>query len=144
MAEIKEWKHTNGYEVGETLPPVTPEDNGKVLGVSDGAWGVIEQSGGGGSEPLIVTVTYAYEDGTATYTCNKTWKEIHDAYLAGTIVLFYEHIEFDPGDDQDSYVAISTITSGVSGGDSYYLIYAMDGRQYGASTENDYPVAYES
>ena len=84
MATIKEWKHTNGYEVGETLPSVSSDDNGKVLGVSDGAWGVIEQSGGGGgSEPLIVGVT----DNGSQYVLDKTFSEIVDAFMAGTPII---------------------------------------------------------
>lgn len=42
-----------------------------------------EGSGGsGGSEPLMVTIAVSYDadSGDTTYTCNKTWQEIHDAY----------------------------------------------------------------
>lgn len=142
---LKQWKYTNGYEPYETLPSVSSDDNGKVLGVAEGQYALVNGGGGGGgSEPLIVTVTYAYEEGKATFTCNKTWKEIQDAYIAGTIVLFYEHNDYDQGDYQDSYAAIPGISNGVSDGDSYYLINTMDGRQYYASAENDYPVAMVS
>ena len=83
MATIKEWKHTNGYEVGETLPSVSSDDNGKVLGVSDGAWAVVSGGGGGGSEPLIVGVT----DNGSQYVLDKTFSEIVDAFMAGTPII---------------------------------------------------------
>ena len=85
MATIKEWKHTNGYEVGETLPSVSSDDNGKVLGVSDGAWAVVSGGGGGGSEPLIVILTSSAD--FTTVTMDKTWQEIYDAFLSGQPII---------------------------------------------------------
>lgn len=41
---------------GTQLPSPTASDNGKVLGVSNGEYALVEQSGGG-TEPLIITLT---------------------------------------------------------------------------------------
>ena len=85
MATIKEWKHTNGYEVGETLPSVSSDDNGKVLGVSDGAWAVVS-GGGGGESGLVVKLTE--EDGT--YTADKTAAEIYAAAQTALVFAMYD------------------------------------------------------
>ena len=43
-------------EIPDGLPEVTEEDNGKVLGVENGVWSVVEQSGGsGGSDEATIT-----------------------------------------------------------------------------------------
>lgn len=50
---------------------------------------VEEYSAGGGGGGGVLDVTCSVEQGThgeTTYTLNKTWKEIHDAFTAGTIV----------------------------------------------------------
>ena len=92
------------------LPPVNSEDNGKVLGVSDGAWAKVAASGGsdlpddpaqdgtynlqntvssgtgtlswasGGSGGGVLVATIVYDNGTIK--TDKTWQEIHDAPLA--------------------------------------------------------------
>ena len=98
MATIKEWKHTNGYEVGETLPSVSASDNGKVLGVSDGAWAVVSGGGGGGSEPLLVD----YDDETGI---EASYNEIKTAMLAGKNVY-----------------AVNNWTDSASSGTNYYKI----------------------
>lgn len=81
---LKQWKHTNGYEPYETLPEVNSEDNGKVLGVADGAYALVSGGGGGGSaEPLICEVEYS----ESASTLNKKFSEIKTAYLGGALVL---------------------------------------------------------
>ena len=95
MATIKEWKHTNGYEVGETLPSVSPDDNGKVLGVSDGAWAVVS-GGGGGASGLVVHANY--DDNTNVTTLDKTWQEIWDVFSAGGNVVILDLTVEDAAD----------------------------------------------
>ena len=42
--------------------------------------GIEEASSGGGTEPLVVGVNVTTEGTTTTYTLDKTWQQIHDAY----------------------------------------------------------------
>ena len=78
-------------------PPIpAPEstDEGKVLGVADGAYALVSGGGGGGSaEPLIVNLVY----GDTTYL-DKTYAEIKTALLAGTPVYC---LKDDSWDDPD-------------------------------------------
>ncbi|MBR0144333.1 MAG: hypothetical protein IJM21_09195 [Clostridia bacterium] len=78
---LKQWKYTNGYEPYETLPEVNSEDNGKVLGVSNGAYALVNGGGGGGSVELFV-VTYDPETGKI----DASYNEIKAAVNAGKIV----------------------------------------------------------
>ena len=148
MAAIKEWKHTNGYEVGETLPPVTPDDNGKVLGVSDGAWAVVSGGGGGGgSEPLMVGLNYDSE--LNANVADKKCIEIWNAYTAGTPV-FIHIIEDIEGAISENYYRIVNANRG--GTSSEWMFYgftynANSGDGYGlfaevesGSCDNEYPV----
>lgn len=96
------------------LPPVNADDNGKVLGVSDGAWAKVAASGGSdlpddpaqdgtynlqntvssgtstlswvsGSSGGGVLVVHCSEEGTL----DKTWQQIHDALLTGGAVCVF-------------------------------------------------------
>ena len=123
MATIKEWKHTNGYEVGETLPSVSSDDNGKVLGVSDGAWAVVSGGGGGGSEPLIVD----YNNDTGI---DASYNEIKTAMLAGKNVYAVQNYT-EVGTTGTNYYKIlsfaedSVDQEGVISHD--YYVYALEG-----------------
>ena len=79
---------------GTKLPEPTPEDNGKILGVADGAYALVSGGGGGSAEPLIVNLVY----GDTTYL-DKTYAEIKTALLAGTPVYC---LKDDSWDDPDS------------------------------------------
>lgn len=109
---LKQWKYTNGYEPYETLPSVSSDDNGKVLGVAEGAYALVNGGGGGSNEPLIVNLVY----GDTTYL-DKTYAEIKTALLAGTPVYC---LKDDSWDDPDSgytdftYETIKNITEHTS------------------------------
>ena len=64
---------------GAGLPPVTPDDDGKVLAVEDGAWAARD-------EEFIVTLTPTATD--LSGTMNKTPQEITEAFNAGMKVVF--------------------------------------------------------
>ena len=66
---------------GSSLPPVTPSDNGKVLGVVDGEWAASEQG-----KKFIVTLTPTDLDYSGTM--DKTVAEINAAYEAGMEIVF--------------------------------------------------------
>lgn len=61
---------------GDKLPAVTPEDDGKILGVVDGAWGKTEAPSG--NNDFVVT----YRPGS-TFSTSTTFAEIREAVLAG-------------------------------------------------------------
>ena len=63
-------------EIGGGLPPVTASDAGKVLSVNNsGVWVAQTPASGGG-----VLVLHDVDD-----TLDKTWQEIHDAFVAGSV-----------------------------------------------------------
>ena len=66
---------------GGLLPQVTSADNGKVLGVVDGAWAASEQG-----KKFIVTLTPTALDYSGTM--DKTVAEINAAYEAGMEIWF--------------------------------------------------------
>jgi hypothetical protein len=66
---------------GGGLPGVTSADNGKVLGVVDGAWAASEQG-----KKFIVTLTPTAQDYSGTM--GKTVSEINAAYEAGREIWF--------------------------------------------------------
>lgn len=66
---------------GSSLPAVTSDDNGKVLGVVNGAWAASEQG-----KKFIVTLTPTALDYSGTM--DKTVAEINAAYEAGQQIVF--------------------------------------------------------
>ena len=62
----REWVHTVATEAAESvsigLPPVTADDNGKILGVVNGAWGAMDAGGGGGIPAPTITATFVISD----------------------------------------------------------------------------------
>ena len=66
---------------GGSLPPVTEADNGKVLAVEDGAWAASEQG-----KKFIVTLTPTALDYSGTM--DKTPEEISAAYEDGMEIVF--------------------------------------------------------
>ena len=65
---------------GSGLPEVTSADNGKVLGVVNGAWDKTESKG-------LFVATITYSEGLAGYICDKTNEEILAAIAAGNTVV---------------------------------------------------------
>ena len=58
----REWVRAVANEASEGgstgLPPVTAADNGKILGVVNGAWGAMDAGGGGSSDFSTAEVTF--------------------------------------------------------------------------------------
>lgn len=69
------------------LPTYTSSDAGKVLVVNNDGTGL--EWGEGGSTVLIVECEVVEDTAhnATIYTLNKTWKEIHDAYLNGSVIV---------------------------------------------------------
>lgn len=77
------FKYTYGYEPYETLPPVSAEDNGKVLGVSNGSYALVNGGGGGGTSGMAVDLLIG-EDNVPYLDCPSN--ELFQAISAGTNV----------------------------------------------------------
>ena len=66
------------YPSGE-LPDVSADDDGKLLGVTGGAWGKVDKPSGGASD-FIITATL---DGDNNCTVDKTYAQIDEAVQSG-------------------------------------------------------------
>lgn len=89
-------------------------------------------SGGGGGSVLIVEGTWD----NSILTLNKTWKEIHDAVLAGSMVVYNREL-------REGYI----LTSGVyccnnahDSDDSYSVVFGEGDIRFTASSETGYPM----
>lgn len=89
------------------------------------------ESANSGSCALIVTGT----DSGSVEVLDKTWKEIHDAYVAGQSVLYHYLNESTLSDSYYNVVAVE------KNSDAYNMWVWGDSQsfQYTALTENDYP-----
>ena len=126
IAAITQLEHTSP---AVELPKVTSTDNGDVLTVVEGKWAKAVPGGGGGSV-LIVEGTW---DNTIL-TLNKTWKEIHDGALAGSVVLYKEEAH-------EGYVSTSGVyyCSQVYNEGSTYTVYCGNSGAFTTSSETGYP-----
>ena len=118
----------------EKLPPVGTSDNGKVLGVSEGAWAKIPAPSGlpeigEGDTGKVLTATAegaAWQSGGGsgggvlvvgldmqTFTLDTTWQEIYDAMAAGKIAYIYLAMETEGSIAAAGYVVVNAI--GASG-----------------------------
>ena len=77
----------NGTGMSNALPAVTTDDNGKVLGVSSGAWAAVE-GGTGGGDVFVVPVTITVEGDTPTLSTNVAVADVIAAAEAGKAVLY--------------------------------------------------------
>ena len=71
---------------GGGLPAVTSDDNGDVLTVVEGAWAKATPSGGG---VFIVNLNETIVDNTSTWTSDKTYAQIKDAFESGKNIIGY-------------------------------------------------------
>lgn len=113
---LKQWKYTNGYEPYETLPEVNSEDNGKVLGVADGAYALVSGGGGGGGGALFSMTDDDYDSETGLFTSSSfTAQDVLDAYFSGSPVLIYFPETQYSGETILSLLGASKIMTGASG-----------------------------
>ena len=110
---------------GTKLPEPTPEDNGKVLGVSEGQYALVSGGGGGGSSGLVVHVQRV--DDSAIL--DKTWQEIWDAYTAGTMVVILDAVIENE--------AICRVVTSMAEAD--LVVATADGNEYYADTKDGHP-----
>ena len=109
---------------GVDIPTPTVADAGKSIVVNEEGQYGLANSGGG--TPLIVN--------DVNNILDKTWQEIHDAFVGGQIVI----IHGSDGNDSDELVTSVRLYNG------YYLVGLSTGTTYGASSANGYPEDHES
>lgn len=104
----------------DKLPSITDADDGKVLTADSGVWVAQTPASGGGV--LVVTDT----DGTL----DKTWQEIHDAMLAGVVVVTRS------APLQRATIVVDTTADTQH---TWYIVYIAEGEAYGVSSASGYP-----
>jgi len=118
---------------GSNLPAVTSDDNGDVLTVVEGAWAKAAPSGGGA---FYVDMTVEGR----TYTSEKTYQEIEDAYNAGSVVIG----RYQNSYEQDVLVPLAKI--GYDSDQSAYCTYFISAEielYLICLTKTDYPTYEE-
>lgn len=102
----------------------------------------IARNGGGGSSGggvLNVTVT--------NRTLNKTYSEIETAYLSGTQIIIYAHLDAtEDNPEMDTYSSVSEVGSFVQSDQTMYLVLSWFGdnvQLYFAPSKSDYPYAQQ-
>jgi hypothetical protein len=129
------------------IPEPAAEDNGKVLGVSNGSYALVNGGGGGGGtvEPLIVTPITENE---STHL-DKTFAEIESAYLSGQNVLLKMEV-YQSHDEQTQIFYYPLVQlyevvndEGVSGSEYFTVTFYTNEYPLTASCESktEYPVA---
>lgn len=113
------------------LPAVGENDKDKYLhtNASTGAPEWTSGGGGGGSGALVVTCTYSDK----IITADKTTKEIYDAYVAGTVVLFANANAF--GD-----TTYDSVLGAIDLGDGSYRMTVSADFLYFSGSANEYPI----
>ena len=119
----------DGIEDAYELPSVTETDNGKVLGVENGAWSVV--NGGGGV--LVVNATKTSSSGS-TYILDKTWQEIHDAFLSVPVIIH------QISDNGDGYLAVTIVSD--SRPEDGVMVNAGGSATFIADNPTDYPESF--
>lgn len=66
------------------IPEPDAEDNGKVLGVSDGAYALVNGGGGGGGMTIIEGTT---DSQTGAMSLDMTAKELYDLFKTGDTIM---------------------------------------------------------
>lgn len=93
--------------------------------------------GGGGASVLVITVDIS------TGTLDKTWKEIHDAYISGGAVVHVEYSQGTPGEatNYDTYASVSQvqIVEDEMLGTTEYWVMDFSNNSFVAYTETGYP-----
>lgn len=121
----------NAYE----LPAVTETDNGKVLGVENGAWSVV--NGGGGT--LVVNVTITSSESGTSMTLDKTWQEIYDASLTCSVVARVVQ-QNQVGVSFWRYAPLEALAHNPSASSNAYEVYLSGNEMpFRANSPSDYP-----
>lgn len=103
-----------------TLPIVSDADDGKLLGVQNGKWNVVEGGSGSGG---VFWVTIVEEN--SEFTSDKTAIEIYNAYQAGANVMAHcVYMEDDIQLDQiPAFLSLSGVYYEMDEGEEYYTVY---------------------
>ena len=115
---------------GRDLPIVSASDNGKVLGVSNGAWNLVSGGGGGGSGMERFTVTFSLSG--STWSADKTYSQVVEAiqdgkYVEATYGGFVGPLSSVLVDTLTTILTWNVFHRGVSAVEMYSLYIASDG-----------------
>lgn len=124
LASLKEIKQSAEQRISDLSLNALNYVNDHRLHKADG--------GGTGGGALITNLTY--DEGENTLTADKTWKELHDAALAGSPILAYDH----DGDTLRIYNCLSFSTEN----SEYSVAFSVEGAEsiFKTLTETGYPV----
>lgn len=125
-----------GIEEAGLPREITDPQDGQTLkyDAASGKW-VNGEASGGTTEPLIVNQTTTEVDGTSAQLLDKTWKEIHDAYVSGRPV----YIE-DPTDNYQQVVNIYRTDADDVIFEVFTINAIISDNSYYTEDENGYPV----
>lgn len=112
----------------------------------------IEENGVGGGSGGVYNVNCSMEEvtqGVTTYTLDKTWKEIHDAFMAGATVTVESTIPMQGAGSETLFDSVITVGTGKEEivseeGTFNYYYFVCFGSGYNVlslmtDSENDYP-----
>jgi len=108
---------------GSDLPDVTASDNGKVLGVVNGAWAK--------TAPIELIGTLGKDDDKDTITVDKTASELFDALKNGAFVKMVVEVEADGAqyrNDITGFVSSGKLAGGNDGTIYSFSFFTPDGR----------------
>lgn len=123
------------------IPFTTPEDNGKVLGVSEGQYALVSGGGGGSVEPLVVEAIHSIDEETEdeTVTFDKTFSEIKTAYESGRPVFVFEQYTTLDGTEMIRYSSILALEIETGADYTLYMVKTQSDMAYYADNINGYP-----
>ena len=119
--------------ISTLTPPVAISEEEKLmLEIADRIDTIEEGGGGGGAAALIVNGS----DDAEVVALDKTWKEIKDAFIAGTSIL----IHYADTDEADNLYALVNGIANYSGQYYVYVNSAINGvDSFTTLSENGYP-----
>ena len=119
---------------GDKVRIVTSEGNSKQIDASEI---------GGGSALLVIDT---YDGSTGDEVLDKTWQELHDAYVSGQrVIVQMNYINSASQYEYEMYIEMNGVTSMVNSEDSSdcnYSVYTGNGHTLSCTDKDDYPRIY--
>ena len=107
------------------------------------AFSQVAEGGSGGNNRFLITATLTGEPGASTWTMDKTFNEIKEAFYSGKTCVVDMEYSYDEETREVYYGSVVCVVLSESQSEtSYYVdvIYSNNGQQgFYASTPDDYP-----